>query len=167
VPSDDQPRSTPLIPDVTKAIPEVTRAAARWVRPHVPPFVTNVIDAGTQPLRTVRQVIDEVEEISFSFKRTHKVTVEDEVPVHTSPQPEPAAAAPDAPATHWVEYSVPDPYAAYPAYAPGYGAEHLPWGATPPSPALAAGEYPAELPAWEGQQELPGPYGPPQLPPAQ
>ena len=65
-------RGTPLIP----SIPDATKAAARWIRPLVPPFVARVIDTTTQPLRTARQVYEEVEEITFALKRTRKVTVD-------------------------------------------------------------------------------------------
>lgn len=64
-------RGTPLIP----SIPDATKAAARWIRPLLPPFVARAIDNTTQPLRTARQVFEEVEEIAFSLKRTRKVTV--------------------------------------------------------------------------------------------
>jgi uncharacterized protein DUF4407 len=67
-------RGTPLIP----SIPDATKAAARWIRPLVPPFVARAIDNTTQPLRTARQVFEEVEEIAFSLKRTRKVTVNSE-----------------------------------------------------------------------------------------
>lgn len=67
-------RATPLIP----SIPDATKAAARWIRPLVPPFVARVIDNTTQPLRTARQVFEEVEEITFSLKRTRKITVDSE-----------------------------------------------------------------------------------------
>lgn len=67
-------RGTPLIP----SIPDATKAAARWIRPLVPPFVARVIDTTTSPLRTARHVFEEVEEITFSLKRTHKVTVDAE-----------------------------------------------------------------------------------------
>jgi Domain of unknown function (DUF4407) len=56
-------------------IPDVTRAAARLIRPLVPSFVARAIDTSTRPLRTARQVIEEFEEITFSLKRTHKITV--------------------------------------------------------------------------------------------
>jgi len=59
-------------------IPDVTRAAARWVRPLVPGVIARAIDSSTHPLRTARQVIEEVEEITFSLKRTHKLTVHSE-----------------------------------------------------------------------------------------
>ncbi len=66
-------RGTPLIP----SIPDATKAAARWIRPLVPPFVARVIDNTTQPLRTARHVFEEVfeeaEEITFALKRTRKV----------------------------------------------------------------------------------------------
>lgn len=64
-------RATPVI----RSIPDATKAAARWIRPLVPPFVARMLDNTTAPLRTARQVFEEVEEIAFSFKRTHKVTV--------------------------------------------------------------------------------------------
>jgi hypothetical protein len=71
-------RATPSIP----SIPDATKAAARWIRPLVPPFVARVIDNTTQPLRTARQafegVFEEVEEIRFSLKRTRKVTLNSE-----------------------------------------------------------------------------------------
>ncbi len=70
----EKDRGTSLIP----SIPDATKAAARWVRPLVPPFVARVIDTTTAPLRTARQVFEEVEEITFSFRRTHKVTVDSE-----------------------------------------------------------------------------------------
>ncbi|MGU3497976.1 DUF4407 domain-containing protein [Mycobacterium sp. C31M] len=62
----------PLIPDVTKA-------AVRFIRPFVPPVVGSAVDgvarAVTKPLR---QVFTETEEFHFTLKRTHKVTVETE-----------------------------------------------------------------------------------------
>lgn len=92
----------PLIP----SIPDATKAAARWIRPLVPPFVARVIDNTTQPLRTARQVFEEVEEIAFSLKRTRKVTVDSESsdgtrqqqPLATPvAQPAPGPAAPAGP----------------------------------------------------------------------
>ncbi|OBB90135.1 DUF4407 domain-containing protein [Mycobacterium sp. 852002-40037_SCH5390672] len=73
-----QERNAPLIP----SIPDATKAAARWIRPLVPPFVARVIDTTTQPLRTARQVfegvLEETEEITFTLKRSRKVTVNSE-----------------------------------------------------------------------------------------
>ncbi|MHA3023645.1 DUF4407 domain-containing protein [Mycobacterium sp. BMJ-28] len=63
-------------------IPDVTKAAVRWIRPFVPPIVAGAIDNATKPLR---QVFEETEEIHFTLRRTHKVTVE-------SDGPEPAGA---------------------------------------------------------------------------
>jgi hypothetical protein len=67
-------RPNPPIP----AIPDVTKAAARWIRPLVPGFVARAIDTSTRPLRTARQVFEEVEEITFSLKRTRRITVNTE-----------------------------------------------------------------------------------------
>jgi hypothetical protein len=69
-----EPRSGSLIP----TIPDVTKAAARWIRPLVPPFVARAVDTTTQPLRAAKQVFEEVEEITFLLRRTHKVTVNSE-----------------------------------------------------------------------------------------
>jgi hypothetical protein len=70
-PADKRPALIPTIPDVTKA-------AARFIRPLVPPIVARVIDTATQPVRAARQAFEEVEEITFSFKRVHRVTVDSE-----------------------------------------------------------------------------------------
>jgi hypothetical protein len=72
-------------------LPEVTKAAARWIRPLVPGFVARAIDTSTHPLRTARQVIEEVEEITFSFKRTHKLTVHSQESSGIAPTAEPTA----------------------------------------------------------------------------
>ncbi|MCM6776927.1 DUF4407 domain-containing protein [Nocardia sp. CDC159] len=55
-----------------------TDTAARWIRPLVPSFVANAIDTATSPLRTVRQAFEEAEEITFTLRRTRKVTVNSE-----------------------------------------------------------------------------------------
>jgi hypothetical protein len=62
----------------TSLIPDVTKAAARWLRPFVPPIIASAIDTTTKPLRGARQVFEETEEIHFSLKRTHKVSVHTE-----------------------------------------------------------------------------------------
>ncbi|MFV0493511.1 DUF4407 domain-containing protein [Mycobacterium sp.] len=79
------------------SIPDATKAAARWIRPLVPPFVARAIDTTAAPLRSARQVFEEVEEIAFSLKRTRKVTVNslsadgaDGQQVLPSPAPRPA-----------------------------------------------------------------------------
>jgi hypothetical protein len=93
-----QERGTPLIP----SIPDATKAAARWIRPLVPPFVARVIDTTTQPLRTARQVfegvLEETEEITFALKRTRKVTVNSETS-DTSGQLPRHAASTETPST--------------------------------------------------------------------
>lgn len=60
------------------SIPDVTKVAARWIRPFVPPIVASAIDTTTRPLRGVRQVFEETEEIHLSVKRTHKVVAHSE-----------------------------------------------------------------------------------------
>jgi len=60
------------------SIPDVTKTAARWLRPFVPPIVASAIETTTKPLRGARQVFEETEEIHFSLRRTHKVSVQSE-----------------------------------------------------------------------------------------
>ena len=59
-------------------IPDVTKVAARWLRPFVPPIIASAIDTTTKPLRGARQVFEETEEIHFSLRRTQKVSVHSE-----------------------------------------------------------------------------------------
>ena len=53
-------------------------AAVRWMRPFVPPIVASAIDTTTRPLRGARQVFEETEEIHFSLRRSHRVSVTSE-----------------------------------------------------------------------------------------
>ncbi len=52
----------------------------------MPPIVARAIDTTTQPLRTARQVFEEVEEITFAFKRTHRVTVDSQETAESTQQ---------------------------------------------------------------------------------
>ena len=65
-------------------IPDVTKAATRWIRPFVPPIVATAVETATKPLRGVRHVFEEEEEVHFSLKRSRKVTV------HTEEEDQPA-----------------------------------------------------------------------------
>jgi hypothetical protein len=158
---------TSLIP----SIPGVTRAAVRWVRPLVPPFVVRAIDTTTQPLRAARQVFEEVEEITFLLKRTHKVTVSSE----EGPEAEQrGSAATDTMADDTtadprrVESSI---LRSDHRYRDGLDAEpgHPPLGAAPGDMSVAptGREAQAELTGQDGPRQLRGPDGPPQLPPAE
>ncbi len=69
---DEAKPGTSLIP----TIPDVTKAAARWLRPFVPPIIATAIDTTTKPLRSARQVFEETEEIHISLRRSHKVSVQ-------------------------------------------------------------------------------------------
>ncbi|MGB9226942.1 DUF4407 domain-containing protein [Mycobacterium sp.] len=165
-----QERATPLIP----SIPDATKAAARWIRPLVPPFVARVIDNTTQPLRTARQVFEEVEEIAFSLKRTRKVTVNSEssdtgdrsAPV----QPAPETRAETRAETHRIESSRGE------ADAGGYsqldtdeGYQSLDRVPSEDFAGLSVGsrdrDRRRELTKREGPRELRSPQGPRQLPP--
>lgn len=168
----------PLIP----SIPDATKAAARWIRPLVPPFVARVIDNTTQPLRTARQVFEEVEEIAFSLKRTRKVTMNTETsdgagqqqPQQQSPiqAPDPAATGPGL---HHIDSS--RGQAAHPNYRDDYAQVRGNAGQTPLGNAsgrdlaglsvgASASDARRELVEREGPRELRGPDGPRQLPPA-
>jgi Domain of unknown function (DUF4407) len=72
-------------------IPDVTKVAARWIRPLVPPLVARAIDTTTHPLRTAREVFEEFEEITFALRRTRKVTFNAEE--SAAPPQQPAAVA--------------------------------------------------------------------------
>ncbi|MEC3958006.1 DUF4407 domain-containing protein [Nocardia sp. CDC153] len=99
-----------------------TDTAARWIRPLVPSFVANAIDTATHPLRTVRQAFEEAEEITFTLRRTRKVTVDSQ----DSAQPQQVYAPPQygyqlppgAPqhAQRVASTVVDQPYAQYPSY---------------------------------------------------
>jgi hypothetical protein len=135
-------------PDRSKSvIPNVTKTAARWIRPFVPPIVARAIDTTTQPLRAARQVFEEVEEMTFAFKRTHKITVDTEST---------AAAASEVTA------------------APPVASVATEWGdtarrvesSTPADPAtLGAPERASELPYRNGPGEVRGSANPRELPP--
>ena len=77
LPAPVEPRDAPATQRIP-TIPDVTKAAARWIRPLVPGFVARAIDTSAHPLRTARQVIEEVEEITLSLKHTRKLTVNTE-----------------------------------------------------------------------------------------
>lgn len=132
-------------------IPDVAGAAARWVRPFVPPIVANAIDATAHPLRTARQVFEEVEEIGLTLKRTRRTIVEDVTAPYPEPGflPEPPIVAGPVPQPGWVQ--------AAPTVWYDQPVQHQP---------LASADYPAELPPPEGASALPRNEGPWQLPPA-
>jgi hypothetical protein len=84
LPAPVEPRDAPATQRIP-TIPDVTKAAARWIRPLVPGFVARAIDTSAHPLRTARQVIEEVEEITFSLKHTRKLTVNTEESAGAAP----------------------------------------------------------------------------------
>jgi hypothetical protein len=163
-------RGTPLIP----SIPDATRAAARWIRPLVPPFVARVIDSTTLPLRTARQVFEEVEEITFSLKRHRKVTVDSEstdtgeqTPRESAPADTPSAPGRVASSRHDQGSS-----ASHRAYDQIGSGEQYPsvrgvaaTDADGLSLGSAEGDRRRELTEREGPRELRAPEGPRQLPP--
>lgn len=76
LPAVTQPR--PGKRSVLPAVPDVAGAAMRWVRPFVPPIIVSAIDTTTKPLRAVREVFEETEEIHISLRRSHRVAVTSE-----------------------------------------------------------------------------------------
>ena len=129
--------------------PSVTKTAARWIRPLVPPIVARAIDTTTHPLRTARQVFEEVEEITFSFKRTYKATLFDEQPAEPAQQ---GSASSD---TARIASSRPD------------DRDSFAWAAADEAYRLGAGERQDELGHWEGAGRLHGRRNPRALPPAE
>jgi Domain of unknown function (DUF4407) len=158
-------RATPLIP----SIPNATKVAARWIRPLVPPFVARVIDNTTQPLRTARHVLEEVEEITFAFKRTRKVTVDSETSDTGQQPPRRPAAEETPPGNARIASSRgqrgPGSHRTHRGVG-GHGQHSSLHGADLRSPTLGSAERDRELTQREGPRELRAPEGPPQLPPA-
>jgi Domain of unknown function (DUF4407) len=146
--------ATPTIP----TIPEVTKAAARWIRPLVPGFVARAIDTSTHPLRTARQVIEEVEEITFSLKRTHKLTVHSE---------ESSGIAPAAESTAVNSADDHDGDVGAPAAQPLSSRRPSPQRGDITSLVSSPGESQRELTERDGPAELRATDGPRQLPPAE
>jgi len=142
-----QERSATLIP----SIPDATKAAARWIRPLVPPFVARVIDTTTQPLRTARHVFDgvleETEEITFALRRIRTVTVKSEASSAELSQPGGDTETP----------SVPSEFVTSSRHAKGTGRR----SAGDHQPALTKRDGAQALGRREGACE-----GPRQLPPA-
>ncbi|WP_406268537.1 DUF4407 domain-containing protein [Nocardia sp. NBC_00881] len=99
-----------------------TDTAARFLRPLVPSFVATAIDTATHPLRTARQAFEEVEEITFTLRRTRKVTVDGQTshpqavgaPVGYQPQP----GSPQVAHAQHIASTVVD--VDYPPHAPRY-----------------------------------------------
>ncbi|UXA09391.1 DUF4407 domain-containing protein [Mycobacterium sp. SMC-2] len=149
-------RGSSLIP----SIPDATKAAARWIRPLVPPFVGRVIDTTTAPLRTARQVFEEVEEITFVLRRTHKITVDAESSA-AAERPSHASAAGEAPSPGrgFIDSSRDDPARRVHPRVGGPDRYEL-------SPGTAERGSERELPQRDGPAELHSPEGPRQLPPA-
>ncbi|MBF6263927.1 DUF4407 domain-containing protein [Nocardia farcinica] len=125
-----------------------TDTAARWIRPLVPGFVADAIDTATHPLRTARQAFEEVEEITLTFRRTRKVTVDDSASSRSYPAADPWYAQRVAAAV--VDVPVREAAAAQPN--PGRAALTT----AEPTPALLDRDQPAV-----SQRQ-----GPPALPPA-
>ncbi|WP_156686963.1 DUF4407 domain-containing protein [Mycobacterium sp. Marseille-P9652] len=158
-------RATPLIP----SLPDATKAAARWVRPLVPPFVARVIDNTTAPLRTARQVFEEVEEITFSLKRTRKVTLDSQATDPGGAEPRPAAAAPGRVASSRGEHARDHGAAGYAAGDAAHASmrEISAEGAGRRTLGSSGRDARLELMERDGPRELDAPDGPRQLPPAE
>jgi Domain of unknown function (DUF4407) len=155
LPATVEPRDVPATSPVP-TIPDVTKAAARWIRPLVPGFVARAIDTSTHPLRTARQVFEEVEEITFSLRRTHKITVNTVESAEQGPSSGSAAVGAsddDHPGAQYV--------AAQPVTSQRLSAKHV------DDLSLAQPEPQRGLTEREGPPEVRGADGPRQLPPAE
>jgi hypothetical protein len=142
-------------------IPDVTRAAARWIRPLVPNFVARAIDTSTHPLRTARQVIEEFEEITFSLKRTHRIAVE-------TAEDTGASSAYRSVSVHSQDDRDNSDLDAGAAAAHAVSAQRLSAGRAEDHSAISGSrETQRELAECDGPAELRAGDGPRQLPPAQ
>jgi hypothetical protein len=130
-------------------LPDVTRAAGRWIRPMVPGFVARAIDTSTHPLRTARQVIEEVEEITFALKRTRKVTIDTEEGVSAGPKRRSAPEDHDPGVDHAAVHTLS-------AAAHTEGLPLIP-SRRDPRHELTESEGPAQLRAADGPRQLPPP----------
>jgi Domain of unknown function (DUF4407) len=152
LPATVEPGDVPA-PSPIPTIPDVTKAAARWIRPLVPGFVARAIDTSTHPLRTARQVFEEVEEITFALKRTHKVVVNTEESVGQAPSSGSAAIS-GSDDDHLGARHV----AAQPAKSERLSAKHvddLSLARPEPQPAVTGREGPAEVRAADSPRQLP------------
>ena len=129
------------------ALPDVTRAAARWIRPLVPPIVISAIDTTTKPLRGVKQIFEETEEIHISMRRTHRVSTHVEETEEAAPESDGARTR-----------------RATTAERDDRRGEYDSLGAADVSPAMVRGEDRAEL-TGGGTREVRGRRGPRELPP--
>ncbi|MBF6214172.1 DUF4407 domain-containing protein [Nocardia puris] len=142
-----------------------TDTAARWIRPLVPSFVANALDTATHPLRTARQAFEEVEEITFTLRRTRKVTVDTQdshAPQQTVTAPvgyQLPPGSPEAWHAHRIASAVVDAPAA--THDPRYAA--LPYTDPRTGHPLPPADPRSELPAAD-HRELPY-RGPRELPP--
>lgn len=154
-PAEVQPgdKGAPLLP----MIPDVTKAAARFIRPLVPPIVARMIDTAAQPVRAARQAFEEIEEITFSFKRVHKVTVNSEEAVAPAPT---TVEASQLTGPHRVESAFDRPAGAATGYDVRAGLDRA------ASRPLSGPEHGREL-ADAGRGELSPPHGPRALPPSE
>ncbi|WP_433712769.1 DUF4407 domain-containing protein [Nocardia sp. CA-084685] len=139
--------------------------AARFIRPLVPAFVANAIDTATHPLRTARQAFEEVEEITFTLRRTRKVTV-DSQDSHTQAMtqpPHPGYQLPGTPDSWHAQRVAATVVDADYTQDPRYSA--LPPATAPQSYGLPQAGQRDELSAHH-RNELPNHRGPRELPPA-
>ncbi|MEV4157531.1 DUF4407 domain-containing protein [Nocardia salmonicida] len=162
-----------------------TDTAARWIRPLVPSFVANAFDSATHPMRTARQAFEEVEEVTFTLRRSRKVTVDtqdssaqQQVPAGYQLQGQPAQGY--LPPGAYPQQQYQQPYQPYPqqiasnvvdAPSSRFHPDPRQYPSAPIYTALPAGQGNG-LPEAQGHGELPGggagelPGGRRQLPPA-
>ena len=137
----------------TPRIPDVTRAAARWVRPLVPTFVARAIDTTAQPLRAARQVLEEVEDITFSLRRIRKVTIHSEESLRP---PEPSVGTDrDGGGSPIYDPGEADRTESRPIGAAAHRKSAEGLAGREPKPALGEQERPGQLEAAKGPRQLP------------
>ena len=142
----------------------------------MPSFVARAIDNTTQPLRAARQVFEEVEEITFSLKRTRKVTLKTES-TDSGEQATPPSTTAETPSPTGRIASSREPRAHGAYHRPAHGIGSREQYSSPRRLAAkdveglslgsAEGERRRELTERDGPRELRPPEGPRQLPPAE
>jgi hypothetical protein len=153
LPATVEPPDAPATPAIP-TIPDVTKAAARWIRPLVPGFVARAIDTSTHPLRTARQVYEEVEEITFALRRTRKITVDSEESAGTAQSSGSAAISGGSDDDRLGAQHV----AAQPATSKRLSAKHgddLPLAQRASQRGLTERDGPREMRAADGPRQLP------------
>ncbi|TSD99187.1 DUF4407 domain-containing protein [Skermania sp. ID1734] len=93
----------PAAMQVSNPLPDLTKAVGGFVRPFVPPVISKTFERGNNTVRTARSVIEEFDEVRFSFTRRRKVVEEHKVDEPARPQEPLAPADPAELGRSWID----------------------------------------------------------------